>query len=693
MNVHYAELLAEHESPPNTELLKNTEELMSRHTLNWGILGPGNIARRFASQLADSATGRLVAVASRDLARAESFAREFGAEQSYGSYDLLLAAPDIDAVYISLVHTLHAEWTVKAANAGKHVLVEKPLAVNHGSGMVSVEAARRNGVVLMEAYMYRFHPQIDTLLELIADGAIGTIQHIDASFAFDSGGSAGRLFDEGLAGGGILDVGGYPASFARLVVSAALGRASEPISLTATGAIGATDVDEWAAASLLFAEGLTAHVRTGVRLDDEERAVIYGSKGSIQLHTPWVVEPTANPVITVRRVGKQAEVIQCRAASPYAAEADAVADAVGAIGDGAAVREVARMTVDDSLANLAVLDRWRDAIGLRYSFEREDAATPTVSGESLAVRANSMLYGRIPGIEKNVSRLVMGCDNQQDLSHASAMFDDYYERGGNAFDTGYIYGNGLQERLLGRWISTRGLREQTVIIAKGAHTPHCDPQSITRQLTESLDRLRTDHVDIYLMHRDNEDVPVGEFVDVLDDHVRAGRIRAFGGSNWSIARFDEANEYARVNGKQHFAMLSNHFGLAEAYDVPWAGCRHATDEASKRWLKHTQTPLFPWSSQARGFFAGRARPDDLSDRELVRCYYGVGNFERLRRAQQLGAELGVMATAVALAYVLHQPFPTFPLFGPRSIAETRTSMAGLTIELTDAQVRWLDLID
>jgi len=671
---------------------------MSRRTLNWGILGPGNIARRFASQLADSATGRLVAVASRDPARAESFAREFGADRTHQSYEDLLADPGVDAVYISLVHTLHAEWTVKAADAGKHVLVEKPLAVNHGSAMVSAEAARRNRVVLLEAYMYRFHPQIDTLLELITDGAIGEVQHIDASFSFDTGGNTGRLLDESLAGGGILDVGGYPVSLARLVASAALGRKGEPISLSAKGSIGETTVDEWATATLQFADGITASVRTGVRLADEERVVIYGSKGSVQLHTPWVVDPAATPRITVRRVGEQVRVIECAAASQYAQEADALADAVAAAGSaadapGTGSSDVPRLTIDDSLANLLVLDRWRAAIGLQYSFEREDAVLPTVSGEPLAVRVNSMRYGRIPGIDKNVSRLVMGCDNQQNLAHASAMFDDYFERGGNTFDTGYIYGNGLQERLLGQWISNRGLRDETVVIAKGAHTPHCDPESITRQLTESLERLQADHVDIYLMHRDNEDIPVGEFVDVLDEHARAGRIRAFGGSNWSIERFDEANEYAAANGKRHFGILSNHFGLAEAYDLPWDGCRHATDEASKRWLEKSQTPLFPWSSQARGFFTGRARPDDLSDPELVRCYYGDGNFERLRRAEKLGAELGVMATAVALAYVLQQPFPTFPLFGPRSIAETRTSLAGLDIELTPWQVSWLDLAD
>ncbi len=108
--------------------------------------------------------------------------------------------------------------------------------------------------------------------------------------------------------------------------------------------------------------------------------------------------------------------------------------------------------------------------------------------------------------------------------------------------------------------------------------------------------------------------------------------------------------------------------------MPWNGCRHVTDPESKRWLTERQIPLLPWSSQARGFFTGRARPDDRSDQELVRCYYSDDNFERLRRAEKLGAEFGVAATAIALAFVLHQPFPTFPLFGPRSIAETRSSI-------------------
>lgn len=299
--------------------------------------------------------------------------------------------------------------------------------------------------------------------------------------------------------------------------------------------------------------------------------------------------------------------------------------------------------------------------------------------------------GRIPGVERDISRLVMGCDNQRTAEHAAEMFDDFAERGGNAFDTAHHYAGGLPERLLGQWIADRGVRDEVVVIGKGAHTPHCDPKSVTSQLFESLERLQTDRVDIYFLHRDNPEVPVGEFVDVLDEHAVAGRIGVFGGSNWSIERIEEANAYAAAHGRRGFAAVSNHFGLARALAVPWEGCRHVTDDEDRRWFERTGTPLFPWSSQARGFFTGRAAPDDHSDPELVRCYYSDGNFERLARARKLAAQLGVAPTAVALAYVLAQTFPTFAVIGPRSVEETRTSAEAAAVQLTPEQVAWLDL--
>ncbi len=656
--------------------------------VRWAVLGPGSIARRFVSQLPSCPGASLVAIGSSDPQRAARFATEQTPDLTVrtGSYDEILADEDVDAVYLSTVHTTHPTLAIAALEAGKHVLCEKPLAANHASVMAMAEVARRTGRVLLEAYMYRFHPQTRTVLELIGDGVVGEVQHVDASFSFRAGERTGRLFDPATAGGGILDVGGYPVSYARAILGAASGRGVlEPTAVTARGTLGPTGIDEWAVADLTFPGGATASVRTGVKMADPTTVTVHGSRGTLQLSDPWTLGTEQRIVISTVD-GER--VVEFSGDQPYGLEAAGLARA--AAGDGV----VSEMTLADSLGNAAVLDIWREQIGLRYPFEADDSEISTVSGRPLQVRADAVMpYGKIDGLDLPVSRLVMGCDNQQTLAHASAMFDHFFAAGGNAFDTGYIYGSGLQERLLGRWIANRGVRDQVAILVKGAHTPHCDPESITSQLTESLERLGTDYADLYLMHRDNPAIAVEEFVDVLDTEVRRGRIKTFGGSNWTPARIDEANAYAERTGKHGFSVLSNHFGLAEAYDVPWAGCEHVTDAASKRWLTERQIPLFPWSSQARGFFTGRARPEDRSDAELVRCYYSDDNFERLRRAGELGDTLGVAATAIALAFVLHQPFPTFPLIGPRSIAETASSMAGLGVELSSEQVAWLDLRD
>ncbi|HWU45445.1 MAG TPA: aldo/keto reductase [Humibacter sp.] len=663
---------------------------MTMEHVRWGIAGPGGIAHRFADQLAHSATGTLVAVASRDQDRARSFAAEYSSVghevRVLADYDALFADPELDAVYIATVHTTHVSLAIRALEAGKHVICEKPLSVDHAGAMVVVDAARRAGRYFAEGFMYRFHPQTARLVEIIRSGAIGTVQHIEASFSFAADLPAEhRLMNADLAGGGILDVGGYPVSVARLVAGAATDAPfADPVSVTGNGTIGSTGVDEWATASLVFPSGITAHVSSGVRVQDENRVVVYGSAGRVTVMEPWLPSVETGSTIEVRRVGAEAESIRIPAAFQYALQADAVARYAG---DG----QSPQMGWADTLGNARTLDLWRERLGLRFPFEADDAYIPTFTGTPLRRRADaSMPYGSIAGIDKPVSRLVMGCDNQTTLGHASAMFDDFVERGGNAFDTAYIYGGGQMERLLGQWTANRGIRDDVVIIGKGAHTPHCDPESIVRQLETTLERLQTDHVDLYLMHRDNLDIPVGEFVDVLDEQVKAGRVRAFGGSNWTIERFEAANTYAAANGRQGFAALSDHFGLAHALDVPWAGCEHLTDPADREWLERTGTPLLPWSSQARGFFA-RADRANTEDDELVRCYYSDENFERLERARSLAGELGVAPTAVALAYVLAQPFPTFPLIGPRTIEEARTSMAGLGITLTADQVRWLDL--
>ena len=171
---------------------------------------------------------------------------------------------------------------------------------------------------------------------------------------------------------------------------------------------------------------------------------------------------------------------------------------------------------------------------------------------------------------------------------------------------------------------------------------------------------------------------------------QAGRMRLFGASNWPIARIEAANAYARANGLRGFAAVSNNFSLARMVEPVWAGCISASDAASRAWLAETQMPLLPWSSQARGFFTDRARPD-TDDAELVRCWFSADNFARKERVEAMATARGVLPINIALAYVLCQPFPTFALFGPRTLAETRTSLPALEIALTPDELRWLNL--
>jgi predicted dehydrogenase/aryl-alcohol dehydrogenase-like predicted oxidoreductase len=659
--------------------------------LTWGILGTGNIAGTFAKDLTLSQTGELLAVGSRTQAAADEFGEKWDITHRHGTYEALLADKDVQAIYISTPHPIHAEWAIKAAEAGKHVLCEKPIALNAAEAMAIIEAARQNNVFLMEAFMYRCHPQTAKIVELVCSGIIGEVCVIQATFSFATDFNLeNRLLNNALGGGGILDVGGYCASMVRLIAGAAIGKDfSNPIHVTGVAHIGTLSrVDEYATAILTFPNDIIAQLLTGVQLKAEEEVRIFGTQGSISVPAPWLpARNEGNSIIIVNKYGEmQPQEISIESVTGlYTYEADTVATYLDA-------RQAPAMSWDDTLGNMQTLDRWRQAIGLIYDAERPEAQTQTVHKRPLAVRSDSnMKYGHIVGIEKPISRLVMGVDNQTSMPHAAVMFDDFFEHGGTCFDTAYMYASGTCEKILGQWIKNRTIREQVVILDKGAHTPNCTPEKLSSQLLESLARLQTEYVDIYMLHRDNTDVPVGEFISVLNEHKAAGRMHAFGVSNWSIERIDAANAWAAEHGLTGFSAISNNFSLAHMVDPVWKGSISTSDADSRAWLTKTQLALMPWSSQARGFFTGRARPDDFSDPELVRSWYSEDNFHRLERANELAKKRGVLPINIALAYVLCQPFPTFPLIGPRMLTETHSSLPGLDITLTPEELRWLNL--
>lgn len=662
--------------------------------LKWGIIGSGNIAKVLARALAESSTGELIAVGSRTQESADTFGDEFNVPRRYSSYDALLADPDVQAVYISTPHPMHAEWAVKAADAGKHILCEKPLTLDYPQAMAVFEAARRNNVFIMEAFMYRCHPQTARLIELIKEGAIGKVGIIQCAFSFNAGFNLdGRLLNSNLGGGGILDVGCYCTSMSRLIAGAALGKDyEEPIGVKAFGLVGKeSHVDEYTAALLKFPGDIIAQISTGVRINQDNSLRIYGSDGSITVPLPWFPGRNAVPSkIILDRAGKETEEIIIEVpADLYTLEVDTVANAVqsGKLTSSA-------MSWGDTLANMQTLDRWREEIGLFYPIERSDAVFPSIDNKPLCVRDGSrMKYGEIAGVGKPVSRMVMGVmltGAQMYMPHISMLFDEFFACGGNCFDTAHIYAGGLSEQALGKWIQNRGIRKQVVVLDKGAHTPNCNPEDLTKQLMESLDRLGSDYIDLYLMHRDNTDIPVGEFVDVLNEHKNAGRIRAFGGSNWTIARVEAANEYAKSKGLTGFSAMSNNFSLARMVEPVWGGCIASSDPESRAWFQKSKMPLMAWSSLARGFFVN-GDPKNLSDDNMVQSWYSDDNFKRQERIKKMSAERGISIMSIAMAYVLCQPMELYALFGPATIDEMRISLQALDITLSPEDMKWLNL--
>ena len=654
--------------------------------LAWGLISTGRISGTFAKGLVDSKTGYLLAVGSRSQESADKFGDEFNVPRRYGSYEALLADPGVQAVYISTPHPMHAEWAVKSAEAGKHILCEKPLTLNFAQTMAVIDAVKQNDVFLMEAFMYRCSAQTAKLAELIREKVIGDVKIIQATFSFHAGfNPEGRLFKNALGGGGILDVGCYAVSMARMVAGANSGKPFiEPIDVKGFGHLGETGVDEYTSAVMLFPGDIIAQVSTGVALNQENAVRIFGSAGNIYVPSPWFGGEAGKPgKIVVNKGGQSEEILVEAYANQYTIEADIVAKSIK---DRQAPPPA--MTWDDSLGNMKACDRWRKSIGLTYEIEKPDANFPTIDGRPLKARSgNNMQYGKLAGLDKPVSRLVIGTVGGADLPFASIMFDEFFRCGGNCFDTAYIYGT--SDATLGQWIKNRGIREQVVILAKGGHTPHCNPEAITRQLLESLERMQTDYVDIYIMHRDNPEIPVGEFIDVLNEHQRAGRIRAFGGSNWRLERVQAANEYAASKGLNGFSTVNNNFSLARMIRPPWDGCIASSDAESRAWLEKTQLPLMSWSSTGRGFFVRGDRNDDRTDQGLL-DWYSDDNFDRLDRARELAKKKGVEAINIAMAWVLCQPFPTFALFGPANLDEMRISLRSLDIQLTPEEMKWLD---
>ncbi len=311
----------------------------------------------------------------------------------------------------------------------------------------------------------------------------------------------------------------------------------------------------------------------------------------------------------------------------------------------------------------------------------------------------------LPGISKPISRLALGTAFYRLESRPKwfEIMDDFVSAGGTLIDTARGYGE--SEEVIGEWLASRKARERVVLITKCGDGPggllpaENFSDVVTEELGRSLECLRTDYVDLFMLHRDNPSIPVEVVMDRLNTEIERGSVYAIAPSNWSYSRVTTANEYAEKNGTRGFAAVSNNLSLAMPSGPFWPGVL-STDKSGERWHQETRIPLIAWSAQARGFFGGRfsrslldqiGSIEDGFTRRMLEVYGTDENYEKLRRARELGEDKGgYSATQVALAWLLHKPFAVVPVVGPHTRDELSSCIEALSLELTEAELSWLD---
>jgi predicted dehydrogenase len=333
--------------------------------LRWGILGTGNIAKQFAAGMQSARRGKIVAVASRSQESASAFASQFSLSSAYPNYDGLLSDRQVDAVYISLPNSMHHEWTIKTLRAGKHVLCEKPFAVNASQSEEMFDVAKKSGKILVEAFMYRSHPQTQAILDTIRSGTIGDVKIIKTSFCYRTTKITDNIrFNANLAGGAMMDVGCYCLDFSRLIAG------EEPDKIAAVGKIHSSGVDEWASASLHFPSGIVASFVCGMTVQGDNSAFINGTEGYLEIGWPWKPQRKATYTIAHSTPPRQDAKSGAAPTRPpkqdFTVEADAELYALEADDFAASVLDgkTARVTPAQTLGNMRALDEIRHQLGV-----------------------------------------------------------------------------------------------------------------------------------------------------------------------------------------------------------------------------------------------------------------------------------------------------------------------------------------
>ena len=317
-----------------------------------------------------------------------------------------------------------------------------------------------------------------------------------------------------------------------------------------------------------------------------------------------------------------------------------------------------------------------------------------------------MQYAQIPGVNQKVSRIFYGTASEpfQSGGNGNDLLDAVFASGVNAFDTARVYFEA--ERSLGNWISERGIRDRVVILTKGGHhTPlgrkRVNEKAIRKDLKTSLECLQTDYIDIYLLHRDDPKVDAGVVVEVLNAMHAEGKIGAFGGSNWTHRRIEEANEYAYKHSLVPFTVSSPNFGLAEEVCDMWGGgsvtISGPENEEAREWYRRTNMPVIAYSSLGRGLFSGKVKSSDPEkaylgmDKFAIKGYDCPANFERLRRCEILAEEKHCTVPQIAMAWIFRQEINTFALVNTSKPSRMQENIEALYIDLSPEESAFLDL--
>lgn len=317
-------------------------------------------------------------------------------------------------------------------------------------------------------------------------------------------------------------------------------------------------------------------------------------------------------------------------------------------------------------------------------------------------------YAEIPGLDKKVSRIFFGTAFQEMLAgeNADEILDAAVEGGVNAIDTARGYG--LAERSFGEWMKRRGNREKLIILSKcGNVSPegkvHVDRQVIETELNESLRTLGTDHIDIYLLHRDDPKTPISEFMETLNEAKKAGKIRIFGVSNWTTERIEEANRYAAEHDLEGFSISSPNFGLAEQVRDPWGGdcvtISGPQNKEAREWYRKNQMPIVAYSSLGHGFFSGKFKAYDedgakkVLDEPAQKGYLCEANMERLKRAEELAKRDDCTVPEIAMRYIFSCGLNVFAAVSTTKPARLAQNIRAAREPLSAEDVAYLELTE